>query len=147
VAETDKTYDLGYGKPPERTQFVKGKSGNPKGRPKGSQNLATILAKAARQRVKITENGRTRSITKLEAIMLQLCNKGASGDLKATGALLDWIKVSGAESGQAAITAFVPHESDQAVIANIVERIRNAEIPEPGNPINPTAAAPSNVEE
>ena len=89
VAEADETYELGYGKPPQRTQFAKGQSGNPKGRPKGSQNLATILAKAGRQRVRITENGRSRYITKLEASMLQLMSKAASGDLKAIGELLD----------------------------------------------------------
>ena len=67
------------------------RSGNPKGRPKGSQNLAAILAKAGRQRIKVTENGRTRYITKFEAIMLQLVNKAVSGDLKAIHVLQLWI--------------------------------------------------------
>ena len=28
-------YDVGYARPPKATQFAPGKSGNPKGRPKG----------------------------------------------------------------------------------------------------------------
>jgi hypothetical protein len=37
-------YKVGYGKPPKSGQFKRGKSGNPKGRPKGSLKLATDLA-------------------------------------------------------------------------------------------------------
>ncbi len=33
-----KGYRIGYCKPPKRTQFKKGRSGNPKGRKKGSRN-------------------------------------------------------------------------------------------------------------
>jgi hypothetical protein len=75
--------EIGHGKPPKRGQFVKGQSGNPKGRPKGSQNLATLLVKIGRQRITVSENGRTRSIPKFEAIILQLMNKAVSCDLKA----------------------------------------------------------------
>jgi hypothetical protein len=86
----DKNNKVGYGKPPSRTQFVKGQSGNPKGRPKGSQNLATILTKVSRELVKVIENGRTRYITKFQATMLQLVNKAVSGDLNAARELRSW---------------------------------------------------------
>jgi hypothetical protein len=39
----DKPYEVGYGKPPKRSRFRKGVSGNRKGRPKGKRNFVTVL--------------------------------------------------------------------------------------------------------
>jgi hypothetical protein len=50
------------GNPPKHTQFRKGTSGNPRGRPKGSKNLATYLMEAARDQASATVGGRTRTI-------------------------------------------------------------------------------------
>ena len=80
--------DGGYGKPPKGTQFRKGRSGNPKGRPRGSRNSTSLLDEALKERVIISENGRRRRITKLEAILKQLVNKAARGDHRATQLLL-----------------------------------------------------------
>jgi hypothetical protein len=40
----DDDYEVGYGKPPEHAKFKKGKSGNPRGRPKVSRlrSVATL---------------------------------------------------------------------------------------------------------
>jgi hypothetical protein len=85
----DGNYEVGYGKPPQRTRFRKGQSGNPKGRPRGSRNATTILNEALHERVVVTENGRRKSATKLEVIFKQLVNKAAQGDHRATQLLLN----------------------------------------------------------
>jgi hypothetical protein len=83
VAEFDDGYEVGYGKPPKETKFMKGRSGNPKGRPKGSKNLATSFMEIGREQITVTEGGRTRTMTKAEAVVHQLTNKAASGDPRA----------------------------------------------------------------
>jgi hypothetical protein len=84
--ETDN--EVGYGKPPKHSQFKKGHSGNPRGRPRGAKNLATLVGQALDQKVSVSEQGRHRKVTKREAIITQLVNKSAQADLKATTILL-----------------------------------------------------------
>jgi Family of unknown function (DUF5681) len=81
--DNDPPYEIGFGKPPEHSRFRKGLSGNPKGRPKGRRNLATVLEKTLQEKVVINENGVPRTVTKLEAAIKQLVNKAAAGDLAA----------------------------------------------------------------
>jgi hypothetical protein len=78
----DSEYAVGKGKPPQHTRFRKGQSGNPTGRRKGSLNMATLLERALNERVVVTENGKRKTITKLEAMLKQLANKAASGDTR-----------------------------------------------------------------
>jgi hypothetical protein len=81
----DHDEDVGYGKPPKSTRFKKGQSGNPKGRPKGTKNIASIVGQVCRERVRVKgDNGGTYYMTKIEAIMKQLTNQAARGDMKAT---------------------------------------------------------------
>src|SRR5579862_3232431 len=125
MSDTDASYDLGYRKPPKHTQFVKGRSGNPKGRPRGSQNLDTILTKVARERVKVTIDGVTRQISKLEAGVMQLFNKAASGDPRAIREALTWYRSCCGPQNE--IHSPVGGQADIAVMESLLKRIRQSE--------------------
>ena len=84
----DAAYEVGRGKPPLHSRFQKGQCANPKGRPKGSPNLTTLIARAAREKVTVVVNGRRKTITKLEAAMTQLANQAAAGDRHAIQLLI-----------------------------------------------------------
>ena len=85
-------YQVGYGKPPRHTQFAKGQSGNPRGRPSGSKNLATLVSEALNEMVIVTEDGGRRKITKREAMIKQLVNRSAKADWRAIKILLDILR-------------------------------------------------------
>lgn len=123
VNDTDSN-EVGFGKPPRRTQFVKGQSGNPKGRPKGSQNIAVLLEQAGRERVNVTANGKMKSITKSRASVTQLANKAAAGDIRAIDRYLHWSSVL-SNGGQIAPPPGA-REIDNAVMTSIVDRIRQS---------------------
>lgn len=89
ITDDNDDYAIGYGHPPKHTQFQKGTSGNKKGRPKGSKNVATALHDELNARVFVTENGKRGTITKREAILKQVVNKAAGGDTRSTQILLN----------------------------------------------------------
>jgi Family of unknown function (DUF5681) len=74
------SYSVGFKRAPKHTRFQKGKSGNPRGRPKGSLNVATTLRKALSAPVKVIERGKSKTMTKLEVAIQQQTNKAAAGD-------------------------------------------------------------------
>jgi len=86
--ENQPEYAVGFGKPPRHTRFCKGQSGNPKGRPRGAKNLATLMEKVLKEPVVISENGKRRRITKREALIKQLVNKAIAGDPRSIKLLL-----------------------------------------------------------
>ena len=90
--ENERSYDVGYGKPPAHTRFQPGQSGNRKGRPKGPKDLPAALLKALNDSVIVTENGERKRITKFEAVIKQLVNKALGGDARATRLLMQLVE-------------------------------------------------------
>jgi hypothetical protein len=123
-------YKIGYGKPPKSGQFKPGKSGNPKGRPKGAKNFATILARELDKPIYIVEDGRRRRASRREVIVLQLIKRANAGDLKAS---LELIKLETQFSGSSAHPGADPapdrevEQIDQDIIdAALADLLRNA---------------------
>jgi Family of unknown function (DUF5681) len=119
---------VGYRNPPEKTRFKKGQSGNPKGRPKGTLNLATVLARTLREKVVINEHGQRKIVTKLEAAVKQLVNKAAAGDLAALRHLASLVQSAEEQAAQAPPANAPLGEDDQKVVQGILERLGNENV-------------------
>lgn len=117
------TAPIGYKKPPARTRFQKGRSGNPAGRPKGTPNFATALEQALSEQVIVNEGGQRHTVTKLVATVKQLVNKATQGDPRATQQVLNVLHVL--DSDPSASNASTTHitETDRIVMQSIIERI------------------------
>ena len=70
---------VGYGKPPKHTQFKKGQSGNPKGRPKGSKNLKTLIKEEFFKPVTVVEKGKSIKIPRIRAIVRKITVDALTG--------------------------------------------------------------------
>jgi hypothetical protein len=116
-------YRVGYGKPPLDTRFKPGVSGNPSGRPKAAKNLTTLVHEALNEPVIVAENGRRRTVSKRQAIIKQLINRSAQGELKATqillGVMQDIERHSAAEPAETAFDA-----ADQLVLDQLRARLQ-----------------------
>ncbi len=81
-------YEIGYGRPPKKTRFKPGESGNPKGRPKGTKNLKTDLIEELRERVNVREGEKSLRVSKQRAFVKSLVTRGIRGDGRASTSLL-----------------------------------------------------------
>lgn len=79
---------VGYRNPPKNNRFKPGQSGNPGGRKKGSVNVRTALQRVLESDIVITENGKKRKISPLEAVLMKILQSALQGDLRAAQDLL-----------------------------------------------------------
>jgi hypothetical protein len=87
--------DSGYGRPPKHSQFKKGQSGNPRGRPRHASSLKTDLDAELQEKLVLTENGKERKITKQRAFIKTLVSAAIKKDIRAVNALLACMRYFG----------------------------------------------------
>lgn len=123
MSDWDDDADVGYGRPPKWTRFEKGKSGNPKGRPRkqakpkqlqvGGQTDEVLRRELARK-VKIKEGGATRTVSTLEVIQKSQLKSAAGGNSLAQREILKSARALDAQQAQAAEARA---EAEQATLA------------------------------
>lgn len=115
----DQTPTVGYMNPPEHTRFKKGKSGNPRGRPRKREDLNTVLHRVLNRKVRVKDNDERLQIR--DALMWKLRDLALSGDKQAMALQRRIID----ESGIADPNAFSPEEKKQKIIRALKRIAKN----------------------
>ncbi len=76
-----KTSDVGYMNPPEHTRYKKGKSGNPRGRPRKREDLNTVLQRVLNRKVRVKDNDQKLPIR--DALIWKVRELALQGDKQA----------------------------------------------------------------
>lgn len=82
-AQSPRSYDIGYGKPPVSTRFQPGQSGNPKGKPKGAKGLNTIVRETLGGKIAVRTPDGSKQISKIEAVLQKTLERALKGDSRA----------------------------------------------------------------
>jgi len=129
--DAKREYEVGYRKPPRHTQFKPGKSGNPRGRPKGTKNLATDLREELGETVLVREGDRAKRISKQRALVKSLMTRTLKGDARAA-TLLTSMMMRVLDPGEGASVEEAPLLDDELDVLNaFAERARRSAAPQP----------------
>lgn len=92
----DPSRPIGRDNPPKGRPFPKGKSGNPKGYPKGQPNLSTVIKFWLNQTEEMAApwlpGGKTLKVKFLDSMTVALVNKARKGDVAAYRELMDRVE-------------------------------------------------------
>lgn len=83
------TYEVGYARPPMHGRFQEGQSGNPRGRPRQSRNLITLIKDELESTVTVSVGGKPKTMTKRQVIATRMVHKAMDGDQRATDRLVN----------------------------------------------------------
>jgi len=112
---------VGYGRPPKHSQFKPGTSGNASGRPKGRISFARLLEKQLDARMTATIGGRTKTITRREALIYGFVGDALKDKDRVRKHMIDLLLILEAQSQPATADAG-SDVRDDAIIKNLLQR-------------------------
>jgi hypothetical protein len=93
-------HEVGYCRPPKRTQWRKGQCGNPnRVRKQTPKPIVELIDDFFASEIDIVEQGVSRRVSALEAIVLQLWRHGIAGKKRAANVLLQYQAFAARRSG------------------------------------------------
>jgi hypothetical protein len=113
-------YKVGYGRPPKHTQFRKGQSGNPKGRPQGRANAKTIVSRVINEKVTVRDGDQARAMTKLEGMLQAHLVKAIKGDARSASLVIGLVTKLGLLADVEKETFATLSEEDHAILEEYV---------------------------
>jgi hypothetical protein len=110
-----KPYDVGYGRPPQRTRWKKGQSGNPRHKEgKVREGTVAILDRLLTRVVPIKINGKLNRMSALEVIINQLVQQELAGSVRASRVLLKYMQLANSTSEKKIELRFVEDDYTRA---------------------------------
>ena len=83
------SYEIGYGRPPEKTRFRPGRSGNPRGRPKKPKSIREKFERELERKVAVREDGRVKKIPKIDLWVRCVIADAIKGNHRASRILIE----------------------------------------------------------
>ncbi|AWL99666.1 DUF5681 domain-containing protein [Bradyrhizobium amphicarpaeae] len=117
---------VGYGRPPVSSRFVKGRSGNPAGRPPRSREQKPPYESVLGQTFTIRDDGVERQVTAIELLLLKLAKRGLEGDTGVSRTLLGLIKQVREEQQASEPLTIILVSVEPGSVAGALERLRMA---------------------
>ena len=120
-------YEVGYGRPPRHTRFEPGRSGNPRGRPKGTKNLKTDLMEELGEKIVVREGEQSRRVSKQRAVVKSLVMRTLKGDGRAATLLMSMM-MRLIDTGEGSPEVAEPlHDFEREILRDFEERVRQSE--------------------
>jgi type II secretory pathway component HofQ len=102
---------------------------NPDGRPRKVRTIGATIAGALKEAIPVTENGRRRNISKLQAAAQQIANKSAAGDLRASKMAIDLAQRAEQQAAEQSPIDRLS-ASDEEIVERVKARLRRIIIEE-----------------